>query len=210
MSLKHRLVSQFHHPSGSWGRLAGWIMAHRQSNLARNRWTVDLLDLQPADTVCELGPGPGVTLDLLLNRCDRVIAIDHSRLMLNACRARHRRAIAADRLELHKADFTALPDFGLVDKIIAVNALQFDALNTPALVGIAAHLKPGGSLAVTFQPRGQAPTEQQAADAALRTADLLKTAGLTEQTEHRLPLAPVSAVCIVAHAPLKATSQQER
>ena len=210
MSLKHRLVAQFHHPSGIWGRLAGWIMAHRGSNLARNRWTLDLLDLQPADTVCELGPGPGVTLKLLLNRCARVIAVDHSELMLSACRTRHRRAIAENRLELHQAEFTALPDFGLVDKIVAVNALQFDALNTPALAGIAAHLKPGGSLTVTFQPRGQAPTEQQVTAAAVRTADLLKTAGLTEQTEHRLPLAPVSAVCIVAQAPFKATSQQEQ
>ena len=68
MSIQSILVGQFHHPSGLLGRLAGWIMATRESNLSRNRWTVDLLDIEESDDVLELGPGPGVTLQLLLSR----------------------------------------------------------------------------------------------------------------------------------------------
>ena len=61
-NLQKALVDQFHHPRGVFGSLAGRIMARRESNLERNRWTVGLLDLAPGDHVLELGPGPGVTL----------------------------------------------------------------------------------------------------------------------------------------------------
>lgn len=197
MSLQQALVAQFHRPSGLLGRLAGWIMAHRNSNLARNRWTVALLGIAPDDVVCELGPGPGVTLALLLEQARRVIAVDHSALMLERCRSRHRKAIADGRLVLHQASFTDLPDIGLVDRMLAVNALQFDALNPEALGGIVTHLKPGGVIAVTFQPRGRAPTAADVDRAAAKTRAVLEAAGLTDVAEHRLPLEPVAAVCLI-------------
>jgi SAM-dependent methyltransferase len=201
VSLQQQLVAQFHRPSGFLGRLAGWIMAHRRSNLARNRWTVALLDVQPDDVVCELGPGPGATLGLLLDKARRVIAVDHSALMLDRCRRLHGRAIADGRLVLHQADFTALPDIGVVDRILAVNALQFDALNADALGGILDHLKPGGALAVTFQPRGRSPTDADVDRAAAKTRTVLAAAGLSDLTEHRLPLEPVAAVCLIGRKP---------
>ena len=56
------LVLQFGHPRGPLGRLVGWNMATRSSNVARSRWAVDLLDLQPTDRFLEVGCGPGVAL----------------------------------------------------------------------------------------------------------------------------------------------------
>ncbi|MGD8418780.1 MAG: class I SAM-dependent methyltransferase [Pseudomonadales bacterium] len=202
MSLQSQLVAQFHRPSGLLGRVAGWIMASRGSNLARNRWTVDLLDIEPDDVVCELGPGPGITLGLLLGKASHVIAVDHSPLMLSQCASRHRQAVADGRLTLHQASFTRLPpDIGQVEKMLAVNALQFDALNEAALKDLLTHLKPGGVLAVTFQPRGRAPTDADVDRAAAKTAGLLGDAGFVDLEEHRLPLEPVAAVCILARRP---------
>jgi SAM-dependent methyltransferase len=195
------LIAQFHRPEGILGRVAGWIMAHRSSNLERNRWTVELLDVKPDDLVCELGPGPGVTLGHLIGKAGRVIAVDHSPLMLQQCAARHREAILRGCLVLREASFTNLPDIGQVDKMIAVNALQFDALSEPALRGISAHLKPGGVLAVTFQPRGKSPTANDVDDAAAKTRALLEAAGFENLREHRLPLDPVAAVCIIGQRP---------
>jgi SAM-dependent methyltransferase len=205
MSLQSRLVAQFRQPTGTLGRLAGWVMASRASNLARNRWTVDVLDIRPEDVVCELGPGPGVTLTLLLEKARHVVAVDHSPLMLDRSRARNRQAVAEGRLVLHQADFTRMPDIGQVDRMLAVNALQFDALNETALRGIREHLKPGGVLAVTFQPRGKAPTEADVDRAARKTAAAIEEAGFVALEEHRLPLAPVSAVCITARRPASAS-----
>src|SRR3954451_6028809 len=45
--ITHYLLDQFRHPRGPLGHLAGTIMAHRRSNIDRNKWTVDLLDLTP-------------------------------------------------------------------------------------------------------------------------------------------------------------------
>lgn len=36
---------QFHKPTGFLGRIAGWILANRPSNIERNRWTVDQLEV---------------------------------------------------------------------------------------------------------------------------------------------------------------------
>ena len=38
-------------PTGYLGWVAGWIMAHRPSNVKRNGWTVDLLNIKATDHV---------------------------------------------------------------------------------------------------------------------------------------------------------------
>ena len=67
-SLRTWLVSQFGHPRGIAGRLAGWVMAHRPSNRRRNAWTVDLLDLQPGERVLDIGFGPVLSLHRIAAR----------------------------------------------------------------------------------------------------------------------------------------------
>ena len=204
MSMQSTLVSQFHHPRGLLGQLAGWIMASRASNLERNRWTVDLLELNPADRVLELGPGPGVTLGLLLEQTNAglVVGMDHSETMLAQCRKRNARAVREGRLQLTQGSFTELLDLpGPFDKIVAVNALQFDGMSNEALSQIMALLKPGGTFAVSFQPRGSEPTEEKALAFGEKVASLLKGVGLTGIRIEKLPLEPVCAVCVLALAP---------
>ena len=42
-------LAQFHQPTGAVGHVAGWIMGRRSSNVARNRWAVQLLDVADLD-----------------------------------------------------------------------------------------------------------------------------------------------------------------
>ena len=65
---RHGGVAQFHQPTGAAGHVAGWIMGRRSSNVARNRWAVRLLDVQPSDRVIEFGCGPGVAIAALATR----------------------------------------------------------------------------------------------------------------------------------------------
>ena len=203
MSLRHRLVAQFHQPRGILGRVAGWIMATRGSNLARNRWSVELLDVRPGHRVLELGPGPGITLGLLLDRVadGQVVAVDHSALMLAQCRRRHSRALAAGRLVLKHAAFPGVPPEPAFDRILAVNSLQFDAMTEPALRTLAAALAPSGRMAVTFQPRGASASDEAAAAFGARARTLLTAAGLRDVRVETLPLAGASAVCVIGEAP---------
>jgi len=200
MSLQKALVAQFHRPHGVLGMLAGRIMAKRESNLARNRWTVELLDLQGDDRVLELGPGPGVTLGLILERIStgKAVGIDHSATMLAQCAKRNRPAISSGRLTLVEGSFTELPELsGPFDKIIAVNALQFDGLSVQAIRPIVGLLADDGIIAVTFQPRGQNPTDEQALAFGNKVADLLQRSGLAKTRIETLPLRPVCAVCVL-------------
>jgi SAM-dependent methyltransferase len=90
----HGGLAQFHQPTGAVGHVAGWIMGRRSSNVARNRWAVQLLDVQPADRVIELGCGPGVAIAALATRATRglVVGVDHSQVMIRQARRRNRAA----------------------------------------------------------------------------------------------------------------------
>jgi cyclopropane fatty-acyl-phospholipid synthase-like methyltransferase len=201
VSLQKKLVGQFHHPSGLLGHLAGWIMATRQSNLERNRWTVELLQLKSTDRVLELGPGPGVTLGLLLDQVSDgiVVGVDHSTTMLSRCRRRHRQAVQEHRLRLIQADFTDLPELpGPFDRIVAVNSLQFDGMSHETLNRIVNSLAPQGQFAVTFQPRGESPSRAKALAFAERLTQLLAATGLCDAHIEELPMMPVPAICVLA------------
>ena len=196
------LVRQFGHPRGWLGRLAGWIMETRPSNLERNRWTVELLDLEPADNVLELGPGPGVTLGLITERCPdgAVVGLDHSAVMVaRSCRA-NKAAVATGRLSVMLGDFVALPAFPMgFDKIVAVHSLQFDAMAPDVMKTIVAALKPGGTIAITFQPRGSTPSEAKALAFAENIKTLLAGVGLAESRIEKLDVQPVCAICVLAN-----------
>lgn len=199
--LQRRLIDQFHRPHGMLGHLAGRIMARRASNLERNRWTVELLELKPGEKVLELGPGPGVTLALLLERVGdgRVVGVDHSAVMLAQCARRNRAALDAGHLTLIESTFSALPPLpGPFDAILAVNSLQFDGLGHETLTAITAHLAPGGRFAITFQPRGANPTAAKARAFGADVAERLEALGLADARIEYLPLEPVGAVCVVA------------
>ena len=200
MSLQRKLVSQFHKPQGLLGVIAGWIMATRTSNLERNQLTLDLLDLRSDDRVLELGPGPGVTLTSILQQVTNgsVVAVDHSEAMLARCRRTHKQACKAGRLTLVNADLSRLPDLGApFNKILAVNSLQFDGMSAEAMASIITQLAPGGTLAITFQPRGQAPTNDKAAEFGRQLADLLRGAGLTNVRVETLVMTPNNAICVL-------------
>jgi SAM-dependent methyltransferase len=86
--LRRRLVSQFGNPDGLLGRLVGWSMSRRPSNVQRSLLAVDLLELQPADRVLEVGCGPGVALAAARERTKHVVAVDRSPVMVRQARRR--------------------------------------------------------------------------------------------------------------------------
>jgi SAM-dependent methyltransferase len=122
------LVRQFHHPRGIAGGVVGWVMAHRRSNVERNRWVVSLLDVQPADRVLEIGFGPGIAIAAIAARATRgqVYGVDHSEVMVRQAGRRNAAAVREGRVHLTHAGVDRLPAFdGPLDAILAVNSLGF-------------------------------------------------------------------------------------
>jgi SAM-dependent methyltransferase len=197
VTIAHR---QFRRPTGLLGRLAGWIMANRPSNIERNRWTVDLLNVQPSDHVLEIGFGPGLAIAQIARLAPqgRVVGIDHSALMIERASGRNRSAIQAGLVDLRVGGLELLPQLGEVfDKVFSVNVPLFRPERTPVLHTIRSVLKPGGVLATTVQPRHLGATAADAQAFAQTLSSEMIEAGFREVTIKQLDLKPIPAVCVL-------------
>jgi ubiquinone/menaquinone biosynthesis C-methylase UbiE len=176
-------------------------MGLRSSNVARNRWAVQLLDVQPADRVIELGCGPGVAIAALATRAIRglVVGVDHSQVMIRQARRRNRAAIRAGRVRLIHAPVQSLPvSDGPFNAALAVNTVGMWPDPTTRLRELARLLRPGGRIAVVSQPRCPGATAATSAAAASELAGLLTEAGFGHLRTEMLDLDPPAA-CVLGH-----------
>ena len=211
MGLKQKtmraLVNQFHRPRGFGGRAAGWVMATRGSNRRRNVWAVGLLDVQPDDRVLELGFGPGIAVGEMARRATngRVVGVDHSEVMVRQARKRNAAAVRAGRVDLRLGNAESLPAFDeSFDKILAVNSLMFWDNPVERLEELRGLLRPGGRVAIAFQPRGPGSTDDTAAQAGEDIAKQFTGAGFVDVHVETLELQPTNAVCVLGVRPRSA------
>jgi SAM-dependent methyltransferase len=195
-----RVVGQFRRPHGLGGLVAGWVMAHRSSNRRRNQWVVSLLDVQPTDRVLEIGFGPGVAVAALsrLASDGAVLGVDHSAVMVRRARRRNAAAVRGGRVDLRLGSIEALPDLGgPVDKILAVNSMVFWPDPVARLTDLRSRLRPAGTIAIAWQPRGPGATGETSARAGREIEAALRDAGFSRTRVERLELDP-PVVCVLA------------
>jgi len=209
MSTKERLrlhvVRQFHDPTGPGGHVAGWIMGRRPSNVARNRWAIDLLEVQPRDRVLELGCGPGVAVRAAAARATEglVLGVDGSAVMVSQARRRNAGAVRDGRVRLVHARVEELPALTSAvpdepfDAVLAVNNVGFWPDPSRRLSEVRELVRLGGRIALVTQPRCPGATAATSASAGDDLAELLTGAGFGDLTVHLLPLDP-PAVCVLA------------
>ena len=141
----HQLKS----PSGRAGRLTGQVMT--VVNREPNRLAIEALQIGPADTVLELGFGPGVAIRAVAAAACQglVLGINSSPEMLAQASRRNRRAIEEKRVQLRLGRFDALPwPPESADKILAVNVVYFFSASGDEIREAWRVLKPGGVLAI--------------------------------------------------------------
>jgi SAM-dependent methyltransferase len=132
------------------GRLGGTVMA-RINGRARPRSRPYTDDVQPHDTVLDVGFGPGTAIQLLARSAQRVRGVNPPVEMLRQASARNASAIAAVRVELHEATADRLPfPDRCIDKAIAAGSMQVWPDAVAGLREIGLVLKPGGRLALAF------------------------------------------------------------
>lgn len=187
------MVRQFGNPRGIPGQLVGWILAHRGSNVQRNRWVVNLLDLRPTDRVLEVGFGPGIAVAALAKATPRghVYGIDHSAVMVAQASRRNRAAVRAGRVSLVHASVDRLPSFDEpLDAMLAVNSAQFWPDPVDRLRDLRRLLRPGGRIALVIQPRLPGANAETTAHAAREHEEMLTQAGFVEPRVDILDLDP--------------------
>jgi SAM-dependent methyltransferase len=200
--VRDSLVAQFGNPRGIVGRLAGLIMVVRPSNRERNRRTLELLELGANDRVLELGFGPGLSVQAASAQAGTVVGVDHSPLMVREATRRNARAIAAGRVELHLGTAESLPPLGgSFDKVLAVNVYMFWREPVAVLRQVRGLMRPGGTIALTLQPRQRGATRDDTLAAAQRMTASLVEAGFTAVRTEILEMDPVAAACVLGRAP---------
>jgi ubiquinone/menaquinone biosynthesis C-methylase UbiE len=201
--LRRSLIAQAHNPTGPVGHVEGWIFGHRPSNVRRNRWAVELLEVKPGDRVIEVGCGPGVAVAALASRATQglVVGVDHSAVVIRQARRRNARAIKEGRVRLIHApvEHLQLAD-GPFDAALAVNTVGMWPEPTARLREIGRALRPGGRIALVSQPRCPGATAATSAAATDRLAAQLSDAGFILDRVETVRLDP-PAVCVLATKP---------
>jgi ubiquinone/menaquinone biosynthesis C-methylase UbiE len=144
------MENMFCAPKGALGRLGGQLMSQDRWLPA---WVLDLLEIDPTDSVLEVGPGPGLGLQLAAARAHqgRVAGIDRSETMLEMARRRNHAQIKAGRIELHLGSADKLPfDDATFDKAMTINSHHIWPNPVAGLGDVRRTLRAGGRIAIAI------------------------------------------------------------
>lgn len=159
MRIPEFLARQGRCPTGLLGGLVARVMARETS--AENALAVELLEVQPADHVLEIGFGHGRTLGraTALVSSGIVTGVDPSERMLRMAARFNREHIAAGRVELKLGDSSRLPfSDRCFDKVYSVHTLYFWTCPADDVREIARVMKPVGRLVLGYRTRDDEAT----------------------------------------------------
>lgn len=197
--IKTQLIKQFSNPHGPLGRVAGHIMATRDTNVARNAWVAELLDPTPDAQILEIGHGPGLAIEALWPRLTtgHLYGLEVSELMSRTAQQRNEAGIEAGRLTFRLGDAQRLPeDLRDFDLIFGVNVSMFWTDRAATIAALADRLQPGARLTLAYMPP---PTSDGTADVMARElADDFHAAALVDVRVDTFDYEP-PAVAVTGH-----------
>ena len=150
-ALRERLAAPFAHPKGLLGRLAARAMLATNGPLSA--WALELLALDPADRVLEVGFGPGELVRQMAERVGRgqVAGVDSSELMVRQATQRNAVRVQSGQVSLTMGSVSALPyEDGLFDKVVTVNSIHFWPDMVQGLREVGRVLRAGGRLVIVL------------------------------------------------------------
>jgi ubiquinone/menaquinone biosynthesis C-methylase UbiE len=153
-------MRMFGHPKGILGRLGGVIMARVNRDAAAQ--IIELLNVRPDDKVLEIGFGPGVAIQLLLQRlpAGSVAGVDQSQEMVSQAAARNADALRNRSADLRYGSAERLPFADhTFDKALAINSMQAWPDARAGLREIWRVLKHGGIVALGFTVNSGQPKQ---------------------------------------------------
>jgi ubiquinone/menaquinone biosynthesis C-methylase UbiE len=190
------IFRQFEHPTGWIGWCIGQLMAVK--NRQRSEWVIDLLKVQPSDRILEIGFGSGVDIARTSALASEgfVAGIDRAEVMVQQAQRRNAAAIQAGRIELKRADASAIPYADAsFDKVFSINVAQFWTDPLAVLTELQRVLVPRGLVAIAIQPRIPNATETTSQQTGQFLINVLTVAGFEQVRLENKLMQPVSVVC---------------
>ena len=197
---------QFQQPSGFFGRIAGRLMA--MTNTGINRLTVDLLEVQPADHVLEIGFGPGTTVEMIAKQAvgGFVAGIDPSEVMVQQASERNQRFIDDRRVELRLGASSQVPyEDARFDKVCSVNTFYFWPEPEADLREIHRVMKDGGRCILSVRTGRDRSGELGVTNVSRRRSleevrGLLQAAGFRDVREDVQRTGLMTVACVIGQA----------
>ena len=198
---RQKLISQFQRPQGPLGHVIGWVLANRRSNIDRNRWTVDLLNIHPNSKVLEIGCGPGVALAFCANklRTGSVTGIDFSDVMIAQAGRRNRKGVADGRIRLVEGDILDLEEAGY-DRIFSSNVAQLWAKPVEVMAGLHELAAPDAVMAHTYMSRMGETTRDEVLAVAQKINRAAIEGGWTADHIEELATEPLPTFSVICRA----------
>jgi cyclopropane fatty-acyl-phospholipid synthase-like methyltransferase len=162
----------------------------------RFQWSLQVLEIQPADLVLEIGCGTGMLAEMIAKQLHsgHLTALDQSAAMINQASNRLQSFIQYGKATCLLSSLAEAPlaQSGF-DKILAFNVSAFWKSPAPELEVVRSHLKPEGLFFLFHQP----PTEttQQVCD---RASEVLQQHHFRIQRTLIQEMKPASAFCLIA------------
>ncbi|WP_175991360.1 class I SAM-dependent methyltransferase [Bacillus sp. Marseille-Q1617] len=171
------LQKQFKQPKGFLGWIVGKVMEF--DNRRINKWSIQRLPIKKGDHILEIGFGPGYCINKIIKDYpgSKVDGVDISSTMQEAAHHKNKAAIEEGRVRLFVHDISQFHTGDEYDHIFSVNNYPLWNDSEKALSHIYRMLKPGGTLVITVQPRGDEEKDSRAHMYAEQITDELIFAG---------------------------------
>lgn len=120
----------------------------------RLRWTIELVDVKPADHLLEIGCGPGHAIALV---CDRlahgtITAIDRSPVMVARAKQRNPGCVLVGRARIEHVALEDATFDRTFRKIFAINVNAFWTDPEPSFTALQRLLHPAGTAFLSYEP----------------------------------------------------------
>lgn len=127
----------------------------RQTIPARIRWAVEVMDVQPADHVLEIGCGPGAGAELICSRLEtgKLFAIDRSESGVDRTKRRNATHVESGRLTVRQIDLATLRvPVKRLNKVFAFSVNLFWVRECPDEVALLHdRVLPGGAVYLFYE-----------------------------------------------------------
>ena len=164
----------------------------------RLRWTIELVDVKPADHLFEIGCGPGHAVALVCERLAHgtITAIDRSPVMVARAKDRNHGCVLVGRARIEHRTLVNAKFAHRFKKIFAINVNAFWTDPEPSFAALARLLHPAGIAFLTYEP----PSESRLRELQRRLPKNLEDHKLEVVDLKEQKFRKAVGVCIIARA----------